>query len=120
MPPKGSDLTPGESLPDDILWHQSGVNKAGEPFVQLLQGTTIVGQMSPQEAREHAHAILEAAEASEQDAFLLDFAQNKIGMKFQDAGSILMAFRDYRAKTSGKRGGPTNKRDWVRPDPSQK
>jgi hypothetical protein len=40
---------PDEKLPDDVLWHQSGVlwhqsgvNAKGEPFVQLIRGTTVI------------------------------------------------------------------------------
>lgn len=100
---------------DSIIWHQSGVNPRGEPFVQLLRDNEIVGQFSAQEAREHAQAVLEAAEAAEQDAFMLAFARDQIGMRPEEAGSILLAFRDYRAKTTGKNQGPRNPRDWVMP-----
>ena len=100
---------------DKTLWHQSGVNPKGEPFVQLLLDTEIIGQLSPEQARDHARAITEAAEAAEQDAFLMDFAQKELGLKFEDAGRILVAFREYRAKTTGKSQGPTKPRDWVMP-----
>jgi len=60
-----------QKLPDDVLWHQSGVNAQGEPFVQLIQGTAVIAQMSCEQARDQGHAILEAAEAAEQDAFIL-------------------------------------------------
>jgi hypothetical protein len=112
-------MTDPEKPPDDVLWHQSGVNPRGEPFVQLLRGDKIMAQMSTAQARDHAHAILEAAEAAEQDAFLMDFARNVMGMPFQDAGKILMALRDYRAKTTGKSQGPLHPRDWVMPEPEQ-
>jgi hypothetical protein len=91
------------------------VNPQGEPFVQLLLNEKIIGQMSPEQAREHARAINEAAEAAEQDAFLMDFAQKQIGLDMNRAGALLVAFRQYRAKTTGKAQGPTSPRDWVRP-----
>jgi hypothetical protein len=102
----------------DILWHQSGVNQAGEPFVQLLRGTQIIGQMTPTEARDHARAITEAAEAAEQDAFLMSFGRDQLGLGMNEAGLILIAFREYRARTTGKSQGPTNPRDWVMPEKS--
>jgi hypothetical protein len=108
-------LTPDQK-PDDVLWHQSGVNEKGEPFVQLLRGMHILGQMSVEQAREHGHAILEAAEAAEQDAFLLDLLQTKVGLDFNTAGNVLADFRRYRMERSGKRGGPSNPNDWVFPD----
>lgn len=101
-----------------IIWHQSGVNPKGEPFVQLLKGEHIIGQMSPEQARDHARAIMEAAEAAEQDAFMMAFLQQKIGLDFHQAGQVLIDFRNWRAHQTGKRGGPTNVRDWVMPDPN--
>jgi hypothetical protein len=106
-------------MPDGILWHQSGVNPNGEPFVQLLRGEEIVGQMDVAQAREHARAVLEAAEAAEQDAFMMDFAQHKIGLDFERAGALLIAFRRFRAETTGKSQGPTRPTDWVMPKPGQ-
>ncbi len=52
---------------------QSGVNARGEPFVQILNDGEPVGQLTPDEAREHAKIIMEVAEAAEQDAFLKEF-----------------------------------------------
>jgi len=100
---------------DSVLWHQSGVAPTGEPFVQLLRDEEIIAQMSPEQARDHARAITEAAEAAEQDAFLMSFAREQIGLPFNEAGKILIAFREYRARTTGKSQGPTKARDWVMP-----
>ena len=105
---------------EQVLWHQSGVNPKGEPFVQLLLGEKIIGQMTPDEARDHARAITEAAESAEQDAFLLDFAQNKIGLPFQEAGKIIVAFREYRQERTGKSQGPRHPKDWVMPPPDKR
>jgi hypothetical protein len=101
---------------ENILWHQSGVNLRGEPFVQLIRGTKIIAQMDLEQAREHAQAILEAAEASEQDAFILDWAKTKVGTTQEQAAQLLVEFRKFRAERTGKRGGPTKARDWVMPD----
>jgi hypothetical protein len=106
---------PDEEIPQ-ILWHQSGVNQRGEPFVQLLLGERIIGQMSAEEARDHARAITESAEAAEQDAFLMDLMQHKMGLEQQQAAMVLADFRAYRMERTGKRGGPSNPRDWVMPD----
>jgi hypothetical protein len=37
----------------DPIWQQSGVNVKGEPFVQILLGERIAGQLTPETAREH-------------------------------------------------------------------
>jgi hypothetical protein len=109
-----------EKLPDDILWHQSGVNRQGEPFVQLILGTKVITQMDLEQARDHARAITEAAEAAEQDAFMLDFLQDKdkIGLDRDRAMQVLMDFRRFRTAHTGKRGGPADPKDWVMPPES--
>lgn len=92
------------------MMHQTGVNKAGEPFVQLLlvqpgKPDQFIAQLSPQDCRDHALAILEAAEAAEQDAFLVDFARSELKMTLEGAGKILLAFRAFREKTTGVETG---------------
>ncbi len=108
---------PEEKLPDDIIWHQSGVNRKGEPFVQLLRGNTIIGQMSAEQARDHSRAILEAAEAAEQDAFLRDWVMNHVGGGEAQAAGLIADFRAYRKERTGKSSGPSNPHDWVFPEP---
>jgi hypothetical protein len=104
-----------EKLPDNIIWHQSGINQKGEPFVQLLKGTEIIGQMSVEEARDHARAMTEAAEAAETDAFIYQWVVEHVGSDRERAGQLLVDFRRYREEVTGKRQGPTNPRDWVMP-----
>lgn len=99
-----------------VLWHQSGVNQDGEPFVQLILNKKVIAQMSPQEARDHAQTVIEAAESAEQDAFIVDFARTQVGLDFNRAGRLLIEFRKYRALKSNKKQGPTRKTDWVMPE----
>jgi hypothetical protein len=66
------------------------VNVKGEPFVQILLGERIAGQLMPETAREHGRGCIEAAEASEMDAFLLTWLQTKLGLDFNDAGRVLI------------------------------
>jgi hypothetical protein len=47
-----------------VIWHQSGVNKNGEPFVQVFFDGEVITQFSPEEARKFAMIFLEAAEAA--------------------------------------------------------
>jgi hypothetical protein len=106
---------PDDKLPDDVLWHQSGVTQKGEPFVQLIKGTTVIAQMDVEQARDHARAVLESAEAAEQDAFIFDWVVNQVGSGPQQAMGLLVDFRKYRAERSNKRGGPHRPGDWVMP-----
>ncbi len=99
-------MTPEEEkLPDNILWHQSGVNKYGEPFVQLIQGTKVIAQMSTDEARDHGRAITETAEAADQDAFIFDWVVNVVKCGPVQAAGLLNDFRKYRLRRTGKRSG---------------
>jgi len=100
-------------LKDQRLWHQSGVNLKGEPFVQLLLDEQIIAQMSPEAARDHGRAITEAAEAAEQDAFLWDWVIHKVGSDEQRAAGLIAEFRRYRAERTGKSQGPFRPTDWV-------
>lgn len=99
---------------ESVLWHQSGVSPTGDPFVQLLRDETIIAQLSPEQARDHARAITEAAEAAEQDAFLFDFGRLKLG-DAQAGMRLIVAFREFRAERSDKSQGPRSPRDWVMP-----
>jgi hypothetical protein len=100
-----SDKPEDKGFGDDTLWHQSGVNRAGEPFIQLILGDKVIGQQSVEQARDHAHAMLEAAEAAEQDAFLVDWVKNNIGASEQGAARMLQEFRKWRMERTGKRSG---------------
>lgn len=96
------------------LWHQSGVNQRGEPFVQLLLDGKPIGQMTPAEARGHAHVIIETAEAAETDAFLWDFVRNNLKGTDEAAVALMQAFRTYREER-GKAGPPSDPSEWVQP-----
>jgi hypothetical protein len=87
------------------LDHQSGVNREGEPFIQLINGDKLIGQMSPEDARDHALAMIEAAEAAEQDAFLIWFVKTQLKGDEKMAVSLLGEFRQWREKRSGIQSG---------------
>lgn len=93
--------------PDDLLplWHQSGVNRQGEPFIQLILGDKLIAQQSVTQAREHAMAILEACEAAEQDAFLIDWLTTKLDAEPAMGAGTLQDFRAWRRERTGKRSG---------------
>jgi hypothetical protein len=54
------------------------------------------GQLTPDEARAHALGIIEAAEAAETDAFLVEFLTTKLKTTFETAIVILRDFRAFR------------------------
>lgn len=103
-----------------MLWHQSGVNRKGEAFVQLILEGKPIAQMTPAEARDHARAVTEAAEAAEQDAFMLEFAKSTIGTTEVGAAQLLVEFRRFR-EARGKSGPPSDpaefvtQSEWTRP-----
>lgn len=101
--------------PDKTLWHQSGVNSKGEPFVQLLLDREIIAQMEPELARQHAQQMIECAEAAEQDAFLFDWVIKQVGAGPAQAAGMIAEFRRFRAERTGKSQGPTRPTDWVMP-----
>lgn len=62
--------------------------------------------MSPQDARSLAANLLVAADASEGDAFLVDFAKKEIGVDDQGAAILLRQFRQWRDGQEGGRNLP--------------
>lgn len=104
---------------EHILWHQSGVNQKGEPFVQLLQDDKVICQLTPEQARDHAKNILEATEASEQDAFMLNFFQQELHQDQRTAMLMIVEFRKWR-EARGKKGPPSDRREFFVTDKHQK
>lgn len=98
-----------------MLWHQSGVNSKGEPFVQLIMDGKILGQMSTTEARDHARAVTETAEAAETDAFLYEFVTKNLQGTKQTAAELMTAFRRFR-EARGKSGPASDPGEVVRPE----
>lgn len=97
------------------LLHQSGVNQHGEAFVQLILDGKAIGQFDVDEARDHARAMYEAAEAAEQDAFIVWYGTTRIGASMENAVKLLQDFREYRNLATAKRGGPVKPEDWIKP-----
>lgn len=95
------------------LWHQSGVNKNGEPFVQLMKDTECIGQFTPEECRSHARGITEAAEAAEQDAFFVQYFKQKMELEDHVVFGFLLDFRRWREER-GKKGPPSDPREFMR------
>jgi len=81
-------------------------NRDYRPFVQLSWGSEGC-QMTPDEARAHAYAILDAANAAETDAIMVAFLREKVGLKEGvDIGVILKDFREFRERKYIAKDGP--------------
>lgn len=81
---------------EKVISCTSGCNKEGEPFVTVYVNKEKVISMEPNEARHFAMNVLSAAEASEQDAFLVDFMQHKVGADLKAAAGVLVDYRKWR------------------------
>jgi hypothetical protein len=80
----------------DTIHMQSGVSGfTGDPFITLDWGENHA-QFTPEEARAHAFAILETAEAAESDAFMFKFAIDKANQTPERAALMLTKFREGR------------------------
>lgn len=78
---------------------ENGVNEQGQPFLSVTaistKGEMMLGQLSPDEVRNHALAYLEAAEAAEQDAAVLRVVRN-LGLPDEMAGAVIIELRNSR------------------------
>lgn len=94
----------------------SGVNQRGEGFIHIRverNGKEAeVVQCTPAKAREIAQFILEAAEAAETDSFLYQFMKDKVGLDQEQAGRVLVDFREWRQLSGGVRSRTADDPHW--------
>jgi hypothetical protein len=101
MNPPPTDPTPDTQPPAEILV-ESGVSYPDfRPFVTLRLGDQR-GQLDPAEARQHALLILEAADAAESDAFIVQLLEQRVDMRHDQIARVLADFRTFRAQVRGK------------------
>ncbi len=67
----------------------------GKGFVGILWGDN-VAQLTPNEAREHALKIIEAASVAEQDDITMKWLQQRVGVDDMDAARMLQDLRAIR------------------------
>ena len=80
------------------LWASSGYGaNSRQPFV-TVHWKDVVVQLSPDDARRFAISIVEAAEAAEQDAFLVEFTKESVGFDDAAAIALLSEYRTWREK----------------------
>ena len=81
-----------------ILWASSGYGaNTRQPFV-TIHWKDVVVQCSPDEARQFASAIIQAAEAAEQDGFMVEFTKESVGFDDAAAAAFLDQYRQWREK----------------------
>jgi hypothetical protein len=72
-------------------------------FVKLVRDREVIAQVDPQEARQWARNILEAAEAAETDEYLMHLLIDQIHLDDARAVAVLQDFREYREKKQAER-----------------
>jgi hypothetical protein len=93
-----------EPEPEDVtrLGFASGVSAfTGEPFIAMEAtfgdgSRRRAGQLTPIEARQHALAVLEAAEAAVHDAAVVRWLQVRMELEPQAAVTVLCELRGFR------------------------
>lgn len=75
-----------------------------QPFVDLMIGDRKPIQLSPDEAREVAQGLIEAAESAEQDAFLIEWGAESFQGDRRAAAALLLEFRKWREARREKSG----------------
>lgn len=66
------------------------------PLVTLAVPDGGMHQMAPDEARALAANLVHGAEAAEQDGFIIEWAQETLGLPIEKAALILGEFRNWR------------------------
>lgn len=87
-----------ENIEEGMLYAESMFGfKSRQPIVKISYGITFEVQISPSEARHFAHSILEAAEAAETDAFMVEFIKTRVGINEDEmVAAFLNDFRKAR------------------------
>lgn len=93
--PEHQVADPGTIWVEPIVSHRNGEGKVN------LRWGNLSAQFSVGEAREHAHGIIEAAEAAETDAFLCEYFEKSLGLSKGKMGAILQEFRAFRERKKG-------------------
>jgi len=83
----------------DILVSSGYGGNTRKPFVMMeAEALDRPMQLSPAEARDLALNLLQAADAAEGDAFLVEFFRKELGQDDKVAASILHQYREFRKK----------------------
>lgn len=89
------------STPETAFWAQSSYGARTRQPIVVLRHQDWVLQVSPEEAREIALSILEAAESARSDAFLVEWVKASCGADDEGAARLLHEFRNWRKAHAG-------------------
>lgn len=102
MPPQLKRKMPDED--DTRITMASGCNIDGKPFVHYHWAEKKC-QFSPEEARQHALALIHCAEAAEHDAAVFKFLQERLESSREQAAAVIGDLRNFRAGVGGNEDG---------------
>lgn len=71
-----------------------------KPYVGIEVDGELLTQLPPETARALGYNLILSAEAAEQEAFMVDFAEKEIGVPLPEAAQILGLFREWREKNT--------------------
>ena len=104
-------MTDAQRCPEiSRLGMESGVSVfTGKPFVKLTVdfpdgSSKAVGQLNPNEVREHALKLLATAEAAVHDAAMAQWLQHKLGAKPDEAAAAVGDIREFRIDREADHG----------------
>lgn len=89
--PKGGKKTEGTITVNSMV-----SSRTQEPFVTVYMAVTDAAQLTPEQARRVASHLIEAAEAAEQDAFIIAFGRVKLNLDLPKAALLLQEYRAWR------------------------
>ncbi len=72
------------------------------PYVELRLPERPPMQLEIDEARLVGQMIIEACEAAEQDAFMVEFGMQELNLSMQEAGGLLHQYRQWRERRRQK------------------
>lgn len=90
---------------EDFIVMHSGVNMQRRGFVHVAWGS-LRAQFTPAQARDHAFALLQAAEAAESDAIVFRLLEKRVGLDPARAMAVIGELRQFRDDALAKKGEP--------------
>jgi hypothetical protein len=101
-------IPPDAPVPQDRgIWAFAGVNRYGEPFVQLRRSTgQVLFGLTTDLARDLARNLLSCAEAAETDLVVTQWLKERMKVDDARAAQILLDFRRIREAITNRKTSP--------------